>query len=417
MADNEGKDAPKPPPPAPIPDLRKAAAEKKPDDVAWTPGIARASASVTIGVPPKAAPTVLERLKSPYGLAAALVLLLLAGGGLFSLTALHVAESRGGSGGGLSGVGGSVKFRAARGRDGVGFVQREAGGGDDARQDRMKVNTAGVDMPKIPEVKIPGAPGEGAEEGGGPMAYDTSGSGRAGGTSGNIPGAGAGAGGGEESSAGGRAAPQLQGNVSFRGMRSVSSTAGFRGLKGGRAILKSISGRGGSSKSAGGSSSAEAADSNSVGGSLAGSSGSRGAGAAAKKDAGAAGAANAGGGGGGGGGDANFDDLQQPEDVSARIGALMQAADDDYKKAEKDKKIAIALKATGNDLQAAYHYDRYKKEKAAGDKKKDEANQLTATMTSQTQEMADRAVKDAAAASGGSTGGGGSGGTVISAPK
>lgn len=423
MADPDGKDLPKPPPAA-IPDLKKAAAEKKPDGVVWTPGVARASASVTIGVPPKPAPTLAERLKSPYGLAAALVLLLVAGGGLFSLTAFHVSESRGGSGGGLSGVGGSVKFRAVRGQDGVGFVKREAG--DDARQDRMKVDTAGVDIPKVPEVKIPGAPGEAAGEGGGPMAYDTSGNSRAAGASGAIPGGGAGgSGGGDAGSGAGRTAPQLQGNVSFRGMRSVSGTAGFRGLKGGRAMLKSISGRGGSSKSSGGSASAEAADSSSVGGSLAGSGGSRPAGGAAKKDAGAAGAANPGGGGGGGGGDANFDDLQQPDDVSARIGSLMQAADDDYKKAEKDKKIAIALKATGNDLQAAYHYDRYQKEKAAGDKKKAEANQLTATMASQSQELADKAIKDAAAA-GGSTGGSGTGGsntggstggTVISAPR
>ena len=58
----------------------------------------------------------------------------------------------------------------------------------------------------------------------------------------------------------------------------------------------------------------------------------------------------------------------------------MGQAQDLAKKADDDKKKAIALAALGQHPQSAYHYDRYQKEKNASEQKQDEANQLTAAM-------------------------------------
>ncbi|MBI2788846.1 MAG: hypothetical protein HYX59_09210, partial [Elusimicrobia bacterium] len=98
-------------------------------------------------------------------------------------------------------------------------------------------------------------------------------------------------------------------------------------------------------------------------------------------DGAAAGSAAGGGGGGGGGsGDADTSGIDDADTIANKIADLLGQAKSDRDKAEDEKKKAMALKALGQDPQAAYHYDRYRKAKKSAEEKEAEANRMTAEM-------------------------------------
>lgn len=364
-----------------------ADSEKKPEGFHWpapsTTG-ARSAASVNApGLP--APPTWRERLKSPYVLAALLGLVLLAGGGLFALTALSV----GGAEGSVV-LGGLPAGRKAFSRQTQDRVWLRLGARDDASQDRMKIATQGAKTGKA------GGSGGGSTDDGyygedeapAPMKYDTGGPSRAGGAAAGGAPAQAKLGDDGSSSGGGSASvPKLASRVEFRGMRATSPNAGFRGLSSGRALLRRTTGsRGVGSASSGGTSQSAAGDSGSAAVATGGGGGSRGvAGALSGDDDSVSGGAGSGGG-GGGGGEGGASDIPGIEDPKDQIQRLMSAAAKDEKRADDEKKKAEFLAAGGHMPQAHYHYERYKKAKAASKEKTAQAQQLIGSLNSQAED-------------------------------
>lgn len=396
MADPERR------PDAQIPDVKKVAEQKQAPFV-WSAGggVARAAASTVNRLPPEK-PTLADRLKSPLGLAALLGLLLLGGGGLFALTALGVGESSGGVAGGD--MPGSKTRRAFRDAENRMLVR--GGLRDDARKDRMQLEAIAAAEKKagaagVPEGVVPEEP----EEEGAPMVYDRD-SGAAQGTAAAaaaVKKAGAAGDSGPEGSA--PAAPRLSTRLEMRGMRSVSSNAGFRGLRSGRAIARTISSRGATPGRAGGSGaeygSGNAATSD---GGLAGAGSGPGlrASATAEGDEAASGQAGAGGGGGGGSGPGELGEL--PETPQERIERLMREAAELDRKADKEERYAKAQAAGGHMGPAHYHYERAKKYRDQSKQRANEAQQAVA----ETHQGIEEAVKPVLqGGSGGSSQGGG----------
>lgn len=373
-----------------------ADSEKKPEGFHWpapsTTG-ARAAASVNApGLP--APPTWGERLKSPYVLAALLGLVLLAGGGLFALTALSV----GGTEGSVV-LGGLPAGRKAFSRQTQDRVWLRLGARDDASQDRMKIATQGAKAGKAGGAGG-GSTGDGyygEDEAPAPMKYDTGGPSRVSAAAAGGAAAQANTGDGGSSDGGGSAsAPKLASRVEFRGMRATSPNAGFRGLSSGRALLRRTSGsRGVGASSSGGTSQSAAGDSGSAAVTTGGSGGSRGvAGALSGDDDSVSGGAGSGGGGGGGGG-ADMGELEVT-DPKERIQQLMAAAAKDAKKADDEKKKAEFLAAGGHLPQAHYHYERSRKAKAASKEKSDQAQQLINSINGQVVDYTETATRNSA---------------------
>lgn len=381
-----------------IPDPKKAQENKLSASFVWTPEstVSRAAASAAGASARGREPSsLLERLTAQgRGKLALIAVILLAGGVLFSFAAYRFAGTPDGSGGGtaLGGVASSMKIRFARANDPTGYIMREkakgnekmrfdliAGAADKAAADK---GTGGSGAPG--ENGAPGANGDApmnyeegqasrAAAGGGPSAGGAAGPGK----DGDQSGAGGIAGGG------GSRLGSSYGSIKFQGMKRISSTAGFRGIQGRRgAPTRTISTKGSSSNS----SAATRPDAASGGSSLAssGGKGSNAAGVVSGKaaDGGGAGSGSPGGDGGGGGGGGTFDTsgIEDTQDTPSQVGDLIAGAKKDRERAEDEKKKAMALKALGQDPQAAYHYDRYKKAQKSAKEKEDEANQLLATM-------------------------------------
>lgn len=365
--------APKPPPAA-IPDLKKAL-ENKPAPFAWAPGAARSAASASLVGAPAKAPSALDRLNTTPGRLAALALLMLIGGAGLSFTAFQ--DRVGGGAGELGGVRSTIKSRAFQGRDSVGLNKGYGAGNDPSpvksgmNFDLIKAGEKGLNI-EIPEV--PGVPGAGGEAplGGGESA--TSGAGAAGAASGKDGAAGVEEGGGLA----GGGAPKLgssYGKINFQGMRRVSGTAGFRGIKA-SAPNKTIKTRG-SAASSTGAAGAGRAGAGSTKAPLTPFSGdaSR-AGASSGDGSGAGAAAGAGGGGSGGGGPLDVGDLEGTVGQNLpSIPDLMAQAASKREAADKEEKKAKILAAGGHFAQAHYHYDRAQKKNEEADELEDQANQ------------------------------------------
>ena len=359
-----------------MPDLKKAQ-ENKPAGFAWAP-VAKAAASAAGR--PQAPPA-----KGRGALIAAAGLLVV-GGLAFAFAAFKFGGSADGSAGGarLGGVASAMKIRFARQNDPTGFIKREraSAAGEKMRFDLIKgaADKAAADK-AAGGTGVPGQSGEGGE----PMNYEEGGASRA---SGVAAGGGAAGGKGRDDQGGagglsGGGAPRLNASassVNFRGMRRVSGTAGFRSISGRRGMPnKTIQTKG----SAANSSSATRADGGPGGSASAGGNGTGAGGVASGRTAAggaAAGSATGGGGGGGGSGDADTSGIDDADTVANQIAKLLGEAKSDRDKAEDEKKKAIALKALGQDPQAAYHYDRYQKAKKSADEKEAEANRMTAEM-------------------------------------
>lgn len=361
-----------------MPDLKKAQ-ENKPAGFAWAP-VAKAAASA-VGRP--AAPPSKGR-----GTLAAAAGLLVVGGLAFAYAAFRFGGSTDGSAGGakLGGVASSMKIRFARQGDPTGNVVRERASpsGDNMRFDLIKgaADKAAADK-AAGGTGVPGANGEGGE----PMAYDEGAASRASGVAAGGAGGAAARGRDDQGGAGGLAgggAPRLNASASsikFQGMRRVSGTAGFRSISGRRGSPnKTIQTKGSSANS----SSATRADGGPGGSAAAGGGGAGAGGVRVGRTAadGAAAVSASGGGGGGGGGSGGVDTtgIDDADVTTARIAELLGQAKSDREKAEDEKKKAMALKALGQDPQAAYHYDRYRKAKKAAEEKEAEADRMTAEM-------------------------------------
>jgi len=370
-------DAPKP---ASIPDLKKAQ-ENKPEAFAWSPGapIARAAASASLGAPGRARPpTVLERLTSTRGKLATLAVLMLLGGAGLSLTVLPDGTI-GGNGGALGGIKSTIKFQTARGRDSTGFTK----GGDAPQANEMNFGLIkkGDKLPVAGEIPaIPGIPG--AESGDAPMNYDEGATSRG---SGVAAGGAAGAAtdgaadGGDGGGSGAGVAPKLSssyGQIKFQGMRRVSGTAGFRGIKGRADTLnKKIQTRGAATNAT--ADTGDVAAGSSRGPALTPFSGNNrrdaGGGAAGK---GAAGGAAGGGGGGGGGAEMDPGDIEKDvNEAKASVPDMIAKAASLRKDADKEEKKAKILAAAGQFPQAHYHYDRAKKKEKEADRLEQKASQ------------------------------------------
>jgi hypothetical protein len=372
----EGTPEPPKPPAAAIPDLKKAL-ENKPAPFAWAPGAARSAASAAVIAAPAKAPTALERLNTTPGRLAVLAVLMLIGGAGLSLTAF---QDRGGAAGELGGIKSTIKSRAFQGRDGVGFNKGYGAGNDPAARksgmnfDLIKAGDKNSLM-EIPE--IPGAPGAGGEA---PMNYDEGATSRAGAAAGAAAAGKDGAAGEEDGAGGGLAggaAPKLDssyGKINFQGMRRVSGTAGFRGIKAGTPN-RTIKTRGSAANSAGAAGRGRGG-SGSTSSPLTPFSGNAARpGAASGGTDGAGAAAGAGGGGTGGGGPLDIGGLEDSVGQNLpSIPDLMAQAASKRKAAEEEEKKAKVLAAGGHFPQAHYHYDRAKKKNEEADDLEDQAD-------------------------------------------
>lgn len=373
-----------------VPDLKKAL-ENKPAGFAWAPTgpVAKAAASVNLA-PAKSA----EEPKR--GKAVLFAALLLGGSAAFGLAAWRFAGTPDSGGSGLSGAGSTPKIRFARPHDPNAILL----GAQPAGNDKMRFDLIAGKADKDPDGKagpdgkgVPGENGDGAA----PMNYDESGGSKAGSAGGGGGGA-SGAGGKGGANAGGDsagvAAPRLSSTMSgvkFRGMQRLSSTAGFRGIQGKRGILnRTVKGNGSSSNSADSDYGAGGASGRAGYASAGGGGGTTGAGVGAALAAaglgGGGGGAN-GGGSGGGGGIANTDGVGSTGEKVDQIKALSDEASKLRDQAEKDKKIAIAFKATGQDPQAIYYYAKYDKEKKQAQEKEDAAKKISESMTGTADDM------------------------------
>lgn len=367
-------DAPAPPPAA-IPDLKKAQ-ENKPAPFVWAPGAARSAASAAIIAAPSKNPTMFERLNSTPGRLAVLALLMLIGGAGLSLTAFL-----GGSGGvaaNLGGIKSTIKSRAFQGRDSVG-LNKGYGAGNEPSPGKSGMNfdliKAGDKALNIEIPEVPGAPGAGGEApmGGGDGAK--SGAGAAGTAAGKDGASGIEEGGGLA----GGAAPKLgssNGKINFQGMRRVSGTAGFRSIKSNEPN-KTIKTRGAAASSTGAAGAGRGGPSGSATSPLTPFSGNAARpGAASGKAGGAGAAAGAGGGGSGGGGPLDIGELEGTVGQNLpSIPDLMAQAASKREDADKEEKKAKILAAGGHFPQAHYHYDRAQKKKKEADQLEDQADQ------------------------------------------
>lgn len=361
-----------------VPDLKKAL-ENKPAGFAWTPAGTAKSAASAVGA---SAPPRTQNRDRIALISAALV----TGGLVFSYAAFRFAGTDGGSGGGanLSGVASSMKIRFARQKDPTDRIIRDK----TAASEKMRFDLIKGAPGTAPETAAAGANGAPGENGDAPMNYEE-GSSKAGGAgsvaSGNIPGQGKGgkqdgAGGLASGGGGGMKTGSLVGSVKFRGMQRVSATAGFRGIGARGAMNKTIHTTGSAARSGAASRADGAAGGSNLDGSDGNAASGAGAGAGRGSNDSASGGGGGGNGGGGGGGNVDTSGVDATKDNPAKIADLMAQAKDLSDKAEDDKKKAIALKALGQDPQAAYHYDRYQKEKKASEQKQNEATRLTADM-------------------------------------
>ncbi|MDP3541600.1 MAG: hypothetical protein Q8T11_03940 [Elusimicrobiota bacterium] len=369
MAKNqEGSPEPPRPPAAAIPDLKKAQ-ENKPAPFAWAPGAARSAASAAVIAAPAKTPTALDRLNTTPGRLAVLAVLMLLGGAGFSLTA-YLDRAGGGGAGELGGIRSTIKSRAFQGRDSVGFNKGYGAGNDPtARKSGMNFDlikagekAMNVEIPEMPDV-----PGAGGET---PVNHDKGATGRAGAAGGAATARGEdGAGNEDGGGLAGGPAPKLgssYGKINFQGMRRVSGTAGFRGIKA-TAPNQTIKTRGSAANSSGASGRGGTGSTKSpltpfsrddprAAGALSGRTDGAGAGAAA--------------GGGGGGGGVDVGNLEKTVDQNLpSIPDLLAQAASKRKEADKEEKKAKHLASGGHFAQAHYHYDR-------AEKKKDEAKDL-----------------------------------------
>lgn len=364
-----------------IPDLKKAQLEK-PAPFAWSPGapVARAAASAAAAAGRTRAPaTLMERLATTPGKLAVLALLMLIGGAGLSVTSFHDSGTGGGVSGGLGGVKSTIKFHAGRGRDSTAIgIER-----DDSRADRLiKGKTAAEAAAGLPAMPaIPAIPGMAGAEADAPMNYEEGATSRgagvaAGAAAAAAPGGGAASAEGAGATAG-SAGPKLGsssfGNIKFQGMRRVSQTSGFRGIKAGGAPSKVIQGRG-SSTNAPGAGGAAGADSRGLPLTPFSTDASRSAAASGGKGGKGGGAAAADG--GGGGGEADPGDLEENVDnAKTSIPDLMDKARSLREAADKEEKKAKVLAALGQAPQAYYHYDRAKKKKKQAEGYEAQANE------------------------------------------
>lgn len=365
----EGSPEPPKPPAAAIPDLKKAQ-ENKPVPFAWAPGAARSAASTAIIAAPARAPTALERLNTTPGRLAALALLMLLGGAGLSFTAFQ--ERAAGGAGELGAVKSTIKSRAFQGRDSVGFNKgygagnAPAAGKSGMNFDLIKAGEKDSLMVEIPE--IPDAPGADGEA---PMNYDEGATTRAGATGGGAT-AGAIENGAADGLAGG-AAPKLDssyGKINFQGMRRVSGTAGFRGIKA-ASPPRAIKTRGPAANSAGASGRGGAVSATSPLTPFS-KNDPRSVDASSGRTAGSGAAA----GGSGGGGGVNVGDLENTVDQNLpSVPDLLAQAASKREAADKEEKKAKTLAAGGHFPQAHYHYDRAKKKKEEAEGLEKQANQ------------------------------------------
>lgn len=370
------------PPPAAIPDLKKAL-ENKPAPFTWAPGAARSAASVALVGAQAKAPSALDRLNTTPGRLAALAVLMIMGGAGLSFTAFQ--ERPGGGAGELGGVRSTIKPRAFQGRDSVGF-SKGYGPGNEPAAGKSGMNfdliKAGEKALNIEIPQIPGVPGADGEV---PMNYDEGSTGKAGAAGGAAAGM-DGAAGDADGAGGGLAgggAPKLgssYGKINFQGMRRVSGTAGFRGIKASppNQMIKTrgsaASSTGGAGAGRGGAGSATAP--------LTPFSGNNARAGASGGGSGAGAAAGAGGGGSGGGGPLDVAGLQSTVDQNLpSIPDLMAQAAAKREAADKEEKKAKILAATGHFPQAHYHYDRAKKKNKEADQLENQANQQLNAIT------------------------------------
>ncbi len=370
-------EAPKPPAAA-IPDLKKAQ-ENKPAPFAWAPGAARSAASAAVIAAPAKAPTALERLNTTPGRLAALAVLMLIGGAGLSFTAF---QDRVGGAGELGGIKSTIKSRAFQGRDSVGFNKGYGAGNDPAaRKSAMNFDLikAGEKDPLMADMPgIPAAPGAGGEA---PMNYDEGATNRAGAAAGAAAAGKDGAAGDEDGAGGGLAggaAPKLDssyGKINFQGMRRVSGTAGFRGIKAGTPN-RTIKTRGSAANSADAAGRGRGGSGSTTSPLTPFSGNAARPGATSGGTDGAGATAGAGGGGTGGGGPLDIGGLEDSVGQNLpSIPDLMAQAASKRKTAEEEEKKAKILAAGGHFPQAHYHYDRAKKKNEEADDLEEQAEQ------------------------------------------
>ncbi|MCR4294392.1 MAG: hypothetical protein NUW21_02570, partial [Elusimicrobia bacterium] len=171
------------------------------------------------------------------------------------------------------------------------------------------------------------------------------------------------------------AAPKLDssyGKINFQGMRRVSGTAGFRGIKA-TTPGRTIKTRGSAANSAAAAAGRGGAGSASSPLTPFSKNDPRSAGALSGGTAGAGSGAAAGGGGGGGGVDVG--DLENTVDQNLpSVPDLLAQAASKRKAAEKEEKKAKYLAAGGHLAQAHYHYDRAEKKKEEAEDLEEQAN-------------------------------------------
>ena len=358
-----------------VPDLKKQQ-EAKPAGFAWT--AASAATSVQRLPPPTFGEKIQAALKERFVIIGGFILLIV-GGLAFGLMSVGYSGSDGTT---LGGVASSVKLRKLMGRDSSQMFQK--------LEDPAAAPENRLGLVKTPDaIKAANDAMTAAQEAGaGGLNYDiASGAGKTGvGSAGGAPSLqvnqrGGATGGGE--GGGAAAASKLAGSVSMRGMQRVSGTAGFRGLKGGRGISRTLASKGNSALASGGSNRADSADGRTAQpGSLGDDQYASGAiGSTSRgRDTYGGGGGGSSGGGGGGAGDGSTDLGKTPEDYSKEITKLLQEASDADQEYEKEKKWFIAANATGNHAQSLYHWDKMEKAKKESAEKKAEANKLTVEM-------------------------------------
>lgn len=363
-----------------VPDIKKVS-EQRAASFAWTPANTVAKSAASAAVSPGQ-----SRVKDRNKIA--LVAGLLTIGGLaFAYAAFRFAGTTdgGGGGSGLGGVASTMKIHFSRQKDPTGFIVREKAPGNE----KMRFDLIAGATGKSAEDKSAGASGDSGEygdDGGAPMNY-AEGSTSRGGGAGNAGGgsaAGAGKSADKESAGrlagGGAARIGLVGSVKFQGMQRVSPTAGFRSIGRRGTPSKVIHTTGPSAKSSGAATKAGATSGGSISNTPGGNGSNATSASSGRESQGGTGSAGGGGGGSGGGGAIDMSGIIATQDNPSMVADLLSQAKDLSKTAEDEKKKAMALKALGQDPQAAYHYDKYKKAKNESEQKQAEADQLLKDM-------------------------------------
>lgn len=381
-------------PGADIPDLKKKALERGQAGFAWAKDATIKPGSA--GTP--AAPALLAKVKAALrGKGAAFTVLMGlgmgAGMGIIGLATLEVRQPEGAKDNGLGGLFSSIRVRPGT-RDRMRYLVGKTGilfgpsKGTQAKTDEETVvdeAAAGVDF----EAPADGAAEEAGDAPSAPPATN-SGSYMGGSTSAGSSGGGSGAPSFASDAPGTPNFSPAMGKTDLKGSSKVRRSRGTLGMIGERREVKgekAAPGRkswsGSSSTRGSGSGSAPGSAPSSLdyvlGGSETGASGPASAGGPGSSTEGGGGGSDPGTGGPGGG----PNDAEDPNKVLKTIQSLLDKAASEGKKAEKEKKIALALSAAGQFPQAAYHYDRGEKAEKKSKEYASKAQEMAAAIGSE----------------------------------